>query len=192
MGSVDVFELRQYTLKAGGRDVLVPLFDAHFVESQEEWGAHIVGQFEDLDDANRYVWLRGFPNMTVRLRALEGFYTGAVWKAHSAVANATMVDVSNVHLLRPMFVGSDFPTLGTSRDGIPNGGVIYVGISPHNASAAPLTGVLATFTTLHEANDFPALPVRDDMVDVWIARKADAAPANHVLRLRPTPRSQMR
>ena len=42
-----VIELRQYTLHPGQRDVLIPLFDTHFVESQEAVGMHIVGQFRD-------------------------------------------------------------------------------------------------------------------------------------------------
>ena len=66
-----VVELRQYTLRPGGRDVLVELFDREFVESQEALGMEIVGQFRDLDRPDRFVWLRGFPDM-VRRRASPG------------------------------------------------------------------------------------------------------------------------
>ena len=34
-GCCPVLELRQYTLKPGQRDVLINLFERHFVESQE-------------------------------------------------------------------------------------------------------------------------------------------------------------
>ena len=61
-----IVELRQYTLVPGGRDTLVSLFDAHFVESQEAEGMRIVGQFRDLDRAERFVWVREFPSMAVR------------------------------------------------------------------------------------------------------------------------------
>ena len=83
-----VVELRQYTLRPGQRDVLIDLFDREFVESQEADGMAIVGQFRDLDDPDRFTWIRGFASMPARARALASFYGGPVWKAHSARANA--------------------------------------------------------------------------------------------------------
>jgi hypothetical protein len=75
-----VVELRQYTLHPGKRDVLIDLFDREFVETQEEVGIKIIGQFRDLDHQGRFVWLRGFPDMTSRAEALNDFYSGPVWK----------------------------------------------------------------------------------------------------------------
>ena len=39
-----IFELRQYVLKPGQRDVLVDVFDDNFVEGQEAAGIRIIGQ----------------------------------------------------------------------------------------------------------------------------------------------------
>ncbi len=61
-----VVELRQYTLRPGQRDVLIDLFDREGVESQEAAGMAIVGQFRDLDDPDRFVWIRGFASMPSR------------------------------------------------------------------------------------------------------------------------------
>src|SRR5690349_19354884 len=97
-----VVELRQYTLRPGQRDVLIELFDRELVEPQETEGMAILGQFRDLDRPDRFVWLRGFPDMPRRADALTRFYRGPVWKAHSSAANATMVDVHDVLLLRPV------------------------------------------------------------------------------------------
>ena len=58
-----VVELRQYTLRPGQRDVLIDLFDRELVESQEADGMAIVGQFRDLDDPDRFIWIRGFASM---------------------------------------------------------------------------------------------------------------------------------
>ena len=91
-----VVELRQYTLRHGQRDVLIELFDREFVESQEAVGMEVIGQFRDLDRPERFVWMRGFPDMQRRREALEAFYGGPIWKAHAAAANATMVDVDDV------------------------------------------------------------------------------------------------
>ena len=63
------------------RDTLIHLFDREFVESQEALGMHIIGQFRDLDNPDRFVWLRGFPDMARRAEALQAFYGGPVWKA---------------------------------------------------------------------------------------------------------------
>jgi hypothetical protein len=103
-----VFELRQYTLQPGQRDVLIELFDREFVETQEAVGMRVVGQFHDLDRADRFVWVRGFQDMTSRAKALADFYGGPAWKAHSAKANATMIDSDDVLLLRPISGDSGF------------------------------------------------------------------------------------
>src|SRR6184192_2568977 len=78
-----VVELRQYTLHPGQRDVLIDLFDREFVETQEAAGMRIIGQFRDLDHPDRFVWLRGFRDMTSRAKALTDFYGGPVWKTRS-------------------------------------------------------------------------------------------------------------
>jgi hypothetical protein len=96
-----VVELRQYTLHPGQRDVLISLFDREFVESQEAVGMTVLGQFRDLDDPDRFVWLRGFDDMPHRAEALGRFYGGPIWKAHREQANATMIDSDDVLLLRP-------------------------------------------------------------------------------------------
>src|SRR5437868_7933184 len=110
-----VVELRQYTLRPGQRDVLIDLFDRELVESQEAEGMAIVGQFRDLDDPDRFVWIRGFGDMPARARALAAFYGGPAWKAHSAEANATMIDSDNVLLLRPVTARSGFPAPASAR-----------------------------------------------------------------------------
>jgi quinol monooxygenase YgiN len=97
-----VVELRRYRLHPGARDTLIELFDREFVESQEAVGMHLLGQFRDLDDPDSFVWLRGFQDMSARKRALEAFYGGPIWKAHSSAANVTMIDSDNVLLLRPV------------------------------------------------------------------------------------------
>jgi hypothetical protein len=62
----------------------------------------IIGQFRDLDHPDRFVWLRGFADMEARTQALEAFYGGPVWKEHGPAANATMVDHTDVLLLKPV------------------------------------------------------------------------------------------
>lgn len=114
MSPINVIELRQYTLYPGQRDVLIELFDREFVESQEATGMAVLGQFRDLDDPDRFVWLRGFDDMPSRAEALGRFYGGPVWKEHRDRANATMIDSDNVLLLRPAAPNSGFPATPAS------------------------------------------------------------------------------
>jgi hypothetical protein len=107
-----IVELRQYTVHPGKRDVLIDLFDREFIEPQEALGMKVIGQFRDVDNRDRFVWLRGFHDMASRAQALQDFYGGPVWKAHREAANASMVDSDNVLLLRPAL-----PTSAFSREG---------------------------------------------------------------------------
>src|SRR5260370_39093668 len=96
-----IVELRQYTLHPGQRDVLIALFERAFIETQEAVGITVIGQFRDLEDPNRFVWLRGFSDMDKRLAALQAFYGGPVWQEYREEANATIVDSDNVLRRRP-------------------------------------------------------------------------------------------
>src|SRR5438105_14047627 len=104
----EVVELRQYTLKPGQRDVLVDIFERHFIEAQEEAGAHVIGHFRDLDHPDRFVWLRGFQDMPARKTALEAFYSSAAWNEQRDAVNETLIDYENVLLLRPATPESGF------------------------------------------------------------------------------------
>jgi hypothetical protein len=112
-----VFELRQYTLHPGQREVLISMFDRHFLESQEAVGIRVIGQFRDLDRPDHFVWLRSFEDMDARDTALRAFYGGALWKAHREAANATMIDSDDVLLLRPAARGEPFGRLDDPRPG---------------------------------------------------------------------------
>lgn len=193
MGGVRVVELRQYTLHPGRRDTLVELFDRDLVETQEAAGMRVVGQFRDADDPDRFVWVRAFPDMETRGRALAAFYGGPVWKAHREAANATMIDSDDVLLLQP--VGAGFPVSPRPPVGVterPRSVVVATichRASPFNedflaffdreivpvltkTSAAPI----ACFQTLYAENNFPALPVRTgENVFVWFSSFADRA-----------------
>src|SRR5437763_17219991 len=86
-----IIELRQYTLHPGQRDVLIDLFDREFVETQEDVGMRVIGQFRNAEHANQFAWLRGFADMESRPHGLQAFYGGPGWAEHRNAANATMI-----------------------------------------------------------------------------------------------------
>ncbi|MGN6635740.1 MAG: NIPSNAP family protein [Oryzihumus sp.] len=176
-------ELRQYTLRPGRREELIDLFDRHFVETQEEVGIRVIGQFRDLDDPDRFVWLRGFPDMATRAESLSAFYERhPVWKEHRDAANATMVDSDNVLLLGPATTESGFPSPVRTRPpvGAASTPASLIAVTIHHLDSPGelqefadfferrmrplLTEVgappLASLQTEYAENTFPKLPVR--------------------------------
>lgn len=193
-----VVELRQYTLHPGQRDVLIDLFEREFVETQEACGIRLLGQFRDLDNPDRFVWLRGFRGMDDRAAALTAFYGGATWKAHRNEANATIDDSDNVLLLRPSHVGSGFADSDAKRPDVGAAAHLVVAMLwplPTQAGAEAIDALdgrvsawlqqggarlLASFVSEHAPNTFPALPVREgENVHVCFAAFDDDAHWQH-------------
>jgi hypothetical protein len=179
-----VVELRQYTLLPGRREALIDLFETHFVEAQEASGMTIIGTFRDLDDDSRFVWLRGFTDMSARASSLAAFYHGPVWQRHRDAANATMLDSDNVLLLRPVRAESGFafdrePPPAASETGLVEATILTLPnpareqelayfdgeIAPRLAGGTLLAGLVSEYA----ANNFPALPVREgEHILAWL------------------------
>ena len=180
-----IVELRQYTLLPGQREVLIELFEREFVESQEELGMRVLGSFRDLDREDRFVWLRGFEDMRTRLRGLTAFYGGPVWAEHGPLANSTMSEFDDVLLLHTV-TDLSLPAKRNRSSGS-SGLVISVHERALLSQLDPGLGLLASYAAI---NDFPALPVRQDVgVAVRIGRDEPPITSLQVLRLEPTARS---
>jgi hypothetical protein len=198
-----IVELRQYTLHPGRFDGFAKLFEDAFFDPLEAAGMTVIGTFRDLDDPNRFVWLRGFRDMPARAAALSAFYDGPVWKARRNEANDNFTDTDNVLLLHPAFTDSGVPV---AHDRPPQsvkqrrGGEIIITVYPLDAARAgefpdwfrrvaepalASTGIsiAAAFETERSANNFPRLPVREgEHAFVWIAKFDDHAHADAALK----------
>lgn len=212
-----VIELRQYTLHPGRRDELITLFEREFMESQVACGMRLLGQFHDLDDADRFVWLRGFASMAERAQALGDFYGGSIWKAHRNAANATMIDSDNVLLLKPSVElplilhdsqrrGDLLATICPLRDLAGDALRDRVATQVLPQLQAQGARLLACLETESAPNNFPRLPVREgEQVLMWLVSLPAERPTPQLdpgalldrwlsgppqnLRLRATPRS---
>lgn len=195
-GPYPIAELRDYTLHPGQRDVLIDVFERHFIESQEEVGMGVLAHFSDLDRPDRFVWFRGYPSMAARGDSLPAFYLhGEAWRTHRDTANATMIDSDNVLLLREAWPGAGLdgtgmrPPVGAAAEKPMRVLVTtYSFATPTDASRSDLlrervlpaahaagARVLAAYATEYADNNFPALPVREgEHVFVWVAAFADA------------------
>ncbi|WP_207476605.1 NIPSNAP family protein [Arenibaculum pallidiluteum] len=198
-----VVELRRYRLHAGAREGLIALFEREFVETQEAEGISLIGQFRDLDDADAFVWIRGFADMAARKAALAAFYGGPAWAAHREAANAAMINSENVLLLRPAYPGSGFPDAVAPRPALAvdvEASDLILATVCHLApgtdgsfaaffaeAIAPLLAearapALASFMVERSVNGFPRLPVREgETLFVWFS--AFAGPQDHAAHL---------
>ncbi len=200
-----IVELRRYTLRPGRRDELIGLFDQQFVESQEELGMAVLGQFRDLDRPDSFVWLRGFPEMATRGRALPDFYGGPVWKEHGPAANATMIDSDDVLLLRAIVPPPALPRDGDHPESLVRATIWYRDRPFDEAFtqwfAGLDAGAVAVLSTEYAENNFPNLPVREnEHAFVWFDHSTGQIEVperfgvvkTERLRLAPTARSAFR
>ena len=182
-----IVELRQYAMRKGRRDELIALFEERFIESQDALGSTVLGTFRDLDNPDRFVWLRGFESARTRHDGLDGFYTGPVWQANRTAANATIADSDNVLQLNPVGPGFDLSGLTRAPVGAlaQTTAVITATICPiakgqETAFAAlfardiaPILAVagapaIAVFASDPQPNSYPRLPVREDVTAfIW-------------------------
>ena len=183
-------EFRNYEIVPGGIDAFVQHFEEHFLESQEELGMDVVGQFRVADDPQRFVWIRRYLDPSSRGASLGRFYTGPVWKEFGPRANELMVDHTDVHLLVPHSSASAFAA-GHVPHAERRGAAIEatstvvaalyemdegLGLSPGvvsemTSAVNEVPGVvqLGRLVTATVPNDFVSLPVHDDAnVALWL------------------------
>jgi len=97
-----VIELRNYLLKPKARDRFTDYFKNYFVNSQNDLGGYVLGQFTVRAEDDNFFWIRGFENMKSRSRFLPEFYYGATWKEFGSAANEMMLNSDDVYLLKPL------------------------------------------------------------------------------------------
>ncbi len=181
MMAFPVVELRKYRIKPRRRDELIELFEEQFIESQETCGMAPLGHFRDVDDADAFIWLRGFPSYESRAAALTAFYIDSkAWQTHRDAANDTMIDSDDVLLLRPARPHSGFDLRGMRRPPIgardEDRGAVWLSVMLLRAPASNImierfesvlpsltqrSRSISYFVTEPRPNNFPKLAVRE-------------------------------
>jgi len=75
-----IVEVRSYRIKPGKRDEFIRLFEARAIDAQRSYGMKVTGPFLDVENPNKFVWLRSFPSLAERERMRDAFYEGELWK----------------------------------------------------------------------------------------------------------------
>ena len=75
-----IVEVRSYRTKPGRRAEFIHFFETQAVPAQRSQGIEIMGPLLDLENPNKFVWLRSFPSLEERDQMKDAFYGGELWK----------------------------------------------------------------------------------------------------------------
>jgi len=179
---IKVLELRNYLLKPNMADEFSSYFNKHFVNPMTELGGYTLGQFKIAGINDRFVWLRGFTDMSKRVKFLNDFYIKSpAWNEFGPGANAMMINSDNVYLLRPLNNGKNvteqIEAISSNVLQTDNGitvidfyicnSTIHKAIDLFNTSYLPFLKTLnieniSLWISEMSENDFPRLPVFQD------------------------------
>jgi hypothetical protein len=75
-----IVEVRSYRIKPGHREEFVRFFETRAVPALRSYGMTVLGPLLDLENPNKFVWLRSFPSLEDREQMRGAFYGSELWK----------------------------------------------------------------------------------------------------------------
>lgn len=93
-----IVEVRSYRIKPGRRDEFIRFFETRSVPALRSHGMKILGPLLDVENPNKFVFLRSFPSMDERERMKNDFYEGDLWKNELESIAMPMIDSYDVIL----------------------------------------------------------------------------------------------
>ena len=93
-----IVEVRSYRITPGKRDEFVEIFKQRSIGALQDHGMKIVGPLIDLENPNKFIFLRGFPSMEQLHRMKDAFYGGKLWKEELEQTLMPMIESYDVVL----------------------------------------------------------------------------------------------
>lgn len=93
-----IVEVRSYRIKPGRRAEFIRFFETQCIPALRAHGMKILGPLLDLENPNKFVWLRSFPSLEERDRMRSAFYEGEVWKNELEATAMPMLESYDVIL----------------------------------------------------------------------------------------------
>jgi hypothetical protein len=93
-----IVEVRSYRIKPGRRAEFVHLFETRAVPAQRKLGIKIIGPMLDIENPNKFVFLRSFPSLEERDHMKAALYEGDLWKNELEGIVIPMIDSYDVIL----------------------------------------------------------------------------------------------
>lgn len=93
-----IVEVRSYRIKPGRRAEFIAFFETRAVPALRAHGMKVLGPLLDLENPNKFVWLRSFPSPEDQERMRTAFYEGEVWKSELESTAMPMLESYDVVL----------------------------------------------------------------------------------------------
>ena len=94
-----IVEVRTYTIVAGLRQRFLDLFESRTRPLQVSLGMQILGPWLDVENPDRFVWLRAFPSWEERERMKLALYEGPEWTGElEAVMMPMLADYASIQI----------------------------------------------------------------------------------------------
>ena len=93
-----IVEVRSYRIVPGRREEFIRLFESRAVPALRAHGMKVLGPLIDVENPNKFVWLRSFPSLEERDRMKKAFYEGDLWKNELEALAMPMLDSYDVIL----------------------------------------------------------------------------------------------
>src|SRR5215475_124186 len=93
-----IVEVRSYRIKPGRREEFIRLFQTRAVPALRAHGMKVLGPLLDVENPNKFVWLRSFPSLDERDRMKDAFYESELWKKELEAIAMPMLDSYDVIL----------------------------------------------------------------------------------------------
>jgi len=93
-----IVEVRSYRIKPGRRAEFIDMFEKRAVPAQRTHGIKIIGPFLDVENPNKFVFLRSFPTLEAREQMKNDFYESELWKNELEAIAMPMLDSYDVIL----------------------------------------------------------------------------------------------
>jgi heme-degrading monooxygenase HmoA len=93
-----IVEVRSYRIKPGKRAEFIEFFETKAVPALRSHGMKILGPLLDVENPNKFVFLRSFPSLDDRESMKNKFYEGELWKNELEGIAMPMIDSYDVIL----------------------------------------------------------------------------------------------
>jgi len=93
-----IVEVRSYRIKPGRREEFIEFFEKRSIPALRSHGMKVLGPLLDLENPNKFVWLRSFPSLEERDRMKDEFYEGELWKNELEASAMPMLESYDVIL----------------------------------------------------------------------------------------------
>lgn len=93
-----IIEVRSYRIKPGRRAEFIDFFEQRAVPALRSHGMKVIGPMLDVENPNKFVFLRSFPSLEERERLKDAFYEGELWKNELESIAMPMIDSYDVIL----------------------------------------------------------------------------------------------